>query len=51
MNDGQHVFVTGLGKAIAWELAWLKGKVYLACRDMARCEEARKEIVLNTKNK
>ncbi|XP_050510074.1 retinol dehydrogenase 13-like [Diabrotica virgifera virgifera] len=42
---------TGIGKETAWELARRNAKVYMACRDMARCEAAREEIVLDTKNK
>lgn len=42
---------TGIGKETAWELARRGAKVYMACRDMKRCEEAREEIVLDTKNK
>ena len=42
---------SGIGEAITWELARLKGKVYMACRDMKKCEEARREIVLGTRNK
>ncbi|XP_056641133.1 retinol dehydrogenase 13-like [Diorhabda sublineata] len=42
---------TGLGKETAWELARRKAKVYMACRDIQKCEIARKEIVLDTKNK
>nr|CAI5845773.1 unnamed protein product [Callosobruchus analis] len=42
---------TGIGKETAWELARRGAKVYMACRDMTRCETAREEIVLDTKNK
>ncbi|KAJ8962518.1 hypothetical protein NQ318_000909 [Aromia moschata] len=42
---------TGIGKETAWEMARRGAKVYLACRDMNRCEQAREEIVLDTKNK
>ncbi|CAG9764489.1 unnamed protein product [Ceutorhynchus assimilis] len=42
---------TGIGKETAWELARRGAKVYMACRDMTRCEEAREEIVLDSKNK
>ncbi|XP_018575642.1 retinol dehydrogenase 13-like [Anoplophora glabripennis] len=42
---------TGIGKEITWELARRGAKVYMACRDMKRCEKAREEIVLDTKNK
>lgn len=30
---------TGIGKETAWELARRGAKVYMACRDLARCEE------------
>ncbi|KAF5273108.1 hypothetical protein FQA39_LY07598 [Lamprigera yunnana] len=53
--DGKVMIVTGantgIGKETAWELARRGAKVYLACRDMKKCEEARQEIVLDTKNK
>lgn len=42
---------TGIGKETARELARRKGKIYMACRDLTRCEVAREEIVLETKNK
>ncbi|XP_073997219.1 retinol dehydrogenase 13-like [Rhodnius prolixus] len=42
---------TGIGKETARELAKRRAKVIMACRDMSRCEQARKEIVLETKNK
>ena len=29
----------------------MKGKVYMACRDMNKCEEKRRDIVLDTRNK
>nr|CAI5845774.1 unnamed protein product [Callosobruchus analis] len=29
---------TGIGKETAWELARRGAKVYMACRDMTRCE-------------
>ena len=43
--------VSGIGKAIATDLALRKGKVYMLCRDMVKCEVTRKEIVLETQNK
>ncbi|KAL1488064.1 hypothetical protein ABEB36_015432 [Hypothenemus hampei] len=42
---------TGIGKETAWEFARRGAKVYMACKDMKRCEAARKDIVLDTKNK
>ncbi|KAK9736887.1 short chain dehydrogenase [Popillia japonica] len=42
---------TGIGKETAAELARRGAKVYMACRDLKRCEEAREEIVVDTKNK
>ncbi|XP_066249617.1 retinol dehydrogenase 13-like [Euwallacea similis] len=53
--EGKVVIVTGansgIGKETVWELARRGAKVYMACKDMERCEEARKDIVLDTKNK
>nr|XP_023025613.1 retinol dehydrogenase 12-like [Leptinotarsa decemlineata] len=53
--EGKVVIITGantgIGKETAWELAKRGARVYMACRDMKRCETAREEIVLNTKNK
>eukprot|EP00090_Calanus_glacialis_P045351 TRINITY_DN8370_c0_g1_i1.p1 TRINITY_DN8370_c0_g1~~TRINITY_DN8370_c0_g1_i1.p1 ORF type:complete len:183 (-),score=67.67 TRINITY_DN8370_c0_g1_i1:666-1214(-) len=42
---------SGIGKEVVHELARKKGKVYMACRDMRKCEEERKNIVLDTRNK
>lgn len=42
---------TGIGKETVRELARRGATVYMACRDMKKCEEAREEIVLETKNK
>lgn len=40
--DGKVVIITGantgIGKETAWELARRKMKVYMACRNMKRCE-------------
>lgn len=41
---------TGIGKETALDLARRQARVYMACRDMKRCEKAREEIVLDTKN-
>ncbi|QQP55698.1 Uncharacterized protein FKW44_000127, partial [Caligus rogercresseyi] len=41
---------TGIGRALAWELASLQYKVFLLCRDMKKCEKTRETIVLDTKN-
>lgn len=43
--------VSGIGKAVASDLAKRKAKVYMLCRDMVKCEEARKELVLSTRNR
>jgi len=42
---------SGIGKEIVRELARKKGRVYMACRNMNKCEEVRSEIVLETRNK
>ena len=42
---------SGIGRETVHELAKRKGRVYMACRDLRKCEEERKEIVLDTKNK
>ncbi|XP_034177072.2 retinol dehydrogenase 13 [Osmia lignaria lignaria] len=42
---------TGIGKEVARDLAKRGAKVLMACRDMKKCETARSEIVLETKNK
>ncbi|XP_043948136.1 retinol dehydrogenase 13 [Drosophila biarmipes] len=41
---------TGIGKETALEIARRGGTVYLACRDMNRCEKARKDIIKETNN-
>lgn len=33
---------TGIGKETAWEMARRGAKVYMACRDLKRCEQVRK---------
>ncbi|XP_058125419.1 retinol dehydrogenase 13-like [Anopheles ziemanni] len=52
--DGKVVIVTGantgIGKETAHALARRGAHVYMACRDMKKCEEARQEIVLDTRN-
>ena len=55
-NIENKVFVvtganSGIGRETVHELARRKGRVYMACRDLRKCEEERKEIVLDTKNK
>ncbi|TRY63742.1 hypothetical protein TCAL_00843 [Tigriopus californicus] len=51
---GKVIIVTGsnsgLGEETAYTLAQAGAKVYMACRNMARCESARQNIVLATKN-
>jgi retinol dehydrogenase-13 len=42
---------TGIGKETVYELAKRGATIYMACRSITKCEEARKEIVLDTKNK
>lgn len=37
---------TGLGKETAWELARRGAKVYMACRDLKRCETVSIKITL-----
>uniref|UniRef100_U5EU75 NADP-retinol dehydrogenase n=1 Tax=Corethrella appendiculata TaxID=1370023 RepID=U5EU75_9DIPT len=53
--DGKVVIITGancgIGKETARYLANKGAHVYMACRDMVKCEEARKEIVLESKNR
>ncbi|XP_017079301.1 retinol dehydrogenase 13 [Drosophila eugracilis] len=41
---------TGIGKETALEIARRGGTVYMACRDMNRCEKARKDIIQETNN-
>ncbi|PNF35977.1 hypothetical protein B7P43_G03541 [Cryptotermes secundus] len=42
---------TGIGKETAFELAKRGAHVVMACRDARKCEVARQDIVLRTKNK
>ncbi len=42
---------SGIGREICHDLAKRKAKVFMLCRDMQKCEQARTEIVLSTKNK
>jgi NAD(P)-dependent dehydrogenase (short-subunit alcohol dehydrogenase family) len=53
--DGKVVIITGantgIGRETALELARRKATVYMACRDLNKCHEARKSIILETKNK
>ncbi|XP_037944634.1 retinol dehydrogenase 13-like [Teleopsis dalmanni] len=53
--DGKVFIVTGantgIGKETVRDLAHRGATVYMACRDMKKCEEARDEIVLETYNK
>lgn len=52
--DGKIVIITGcntgIGKETALELAKRGAKVYMACRDPVRCEDARLEIVEKSQN-
>lgn len=53
--DGKIVLITGantgIGRETARELAIRGAHVYMACRDLKKCEEAREEIVLESLNK
>ncbi|XP_035741745.1 retinol dehydrogenase 13-like [Vespa mandarinia] len=53
--EGKVIIVTGansgIGKETARAFAARNAKVILACRNKNRCEQARKEIVIETKNK
>lgn len=42
---------TGIGKETVLELAHRGATVYMACRNMVKCEEARKEIIKATGNR
>lgn len=52
--EGKVVIITGcnrgIGKEIALELARRQAKVYMACRNYEKCEEARLDIIKQTKN-
>lgn len=52
--DDQIVLITGantgIGRETALELAKRGAHVYMACRDMKRCEEAREAIVVESQN-
>lgn len=53
--DGKVVIVTGcntgIGKETVLELVKRGARVYMACRDEARCEEARQDIIAITGSK
>ncbi|XP_068619129.1 retinol dehydrogenase 13-like [Battus philenor] len=55
MAEGKTVIITGandgIGKEASWEFAKRGAKVFMACRDMTKCEAVRREIVLETSNK
>ena len=42
---------TGIGKEIARDLAKREAKVIMACRDMEKCENTRRDIVIESRNK
>ncbi|XP_018791888.1 PREDICTED: retinol dehydrogenase 12-like [Bactrocera latifrons] len=42
---------TGIGKETARELAKRGATIYMACRDMEKCEKARQELIKDTCNK
>lgn len=52
---GKRVIITGttsgIGMATAKELSKRGAHVYMACRDMQRCEELCEQFILETKNK
>ena len=41
---------TGIGKETVLELARRGATVYMACRDFKRCEDSRRDIIMQTKN-
>lgn len=53
--EGKTVIITGantgIGKETATEMARRGARVIMACRDMEKCKEARKELALATFNK
>lgn len=53
--DGKVVVITGantgIGRETALDLAKRGAKVYLACRDMTKCDTARLQIIHQTGNK
>lgn len=55
MATDKRVIITGttsgIGKETAKELAKRQAHVYMACRDMKKCEEIRDDIILESKNK
>ncbi|CAD7011955.1 unnamed protein product [Ceratitis capitata] len=55
MINGKVVIVTGANSGIGAEtalgLAKRGGKIYMACRDMKKCEKVRQRIISETKNK
>lgn len=52
--DGKIVVITGantgIGKETVRELAKRGAHIYMVCRDLTKCEEAKREIIDETKN-
>ena len=42
---------SGIGREIVSDLARRGARVYMACRDMRKCEEVRRDVVIESRNK